>query len=887
MRQWVGVSAPVVSLLVGCLFLYGCSGCSDSPSSGVSGGASDAADASDVVRDGAGDTSPDSESPDISGDTDGDSFRCPDPRACGSSCCARDEECVMGTCREACSGTRCGEQNGLCCTGDDVCIFDSCQTPGQTCQNSFECPDDKYCEETLGRCLPRSAQSNQCTVRPPVGQFTPTREGEFDGVQTNGRTYDKSIASPTVADIDADGLPEIGVLLYRGSLSGALIAVVNGEDRSLVAFGAVENIQPNAAGIAVGQLDSSTPELEIVAPKRGGGLVALKLDRSNGTLDTWWTNETGGLGEIDTESAPAIADIEGDGSAEIVYGFSLLTANGNIWNGLNGGPAGSQRSNAAATSVVDLDDTVQSNGNRDLEIVSGNRAMKTDGSMLWDISGAVPDGFSAVGDFGNDGDPEVVTVADGDVYVLDGTSGSIDFGPQPIPGGGEGGPPTIADFDGDDFVEFAAAGEGQYTVYDLDCQGSNPDQQRCASGRSDGVLWTVGVQDTSSSRTGSSVFDFEGDGKAEVVYNDECFLRVFDGANGDVLFERANTSRTGSEYPIIVDVDKDFDSEIVVVSNNDQIERDGCERNFQNYPEGGTTGVFVYGDSDDNWVPTRNIWNEHAYHITNVLADGTVPVQEPIHYKSDVTNSFRLNVQPDGLFNAPDLVVENLEVEGVACNASRRVEVRVTLKNEGALGVGPGVEVEVTAEVGGSTTTVGTIQTQNRLLPAETETRTLQWTLPQSASGQSFSVEAVADSSDSVSECNEGNNSSSRQVDPSSFELDELTISSLSVSDGRCGFQSWDLPIDVTVQNSGQADISANVPIVIEAVDGSASEIRTVRTSRSLKPGDSEAFQFTWTVDPSFRNSTFEVRATVDPETEVYACGGNSGSVRANCRAGN
>ncbi len=77
--------------------------------------------------------------------------------------------------------------------------------------------------------------------------------------------------------------------------------------------------------------------------------------------------------------------------------------------------------------------------------------------------------------------------------------------------------------------------------------------------------------------TGTSVFDFQGDGKAEVLYNDECFFRVFEGATAKVLYERPNSHRTQTEYPIVVDVDGDSNSEIVVVSTGDQSTfRDRC-----------------------------------------------------------------------------------------------------------------------------------------------------------------------------------------------------------------------------------------------------------------------------------------------------------------------
>jgi hypothetical protein len=32
-------------------------------------------------------------------------------------------------------------------------------------------------------------------------------------------------------------------------------------------------------------------------------------------------------------------------------------------------------------------------------------------------------------------------------------------------------------------------------------------------------------------------------------------------------------------------------------------------------------GVFSYGAGADNWVPTRKVWTQHTYHVTN--ADST------------------------------------------------------------------------------------------------------------------------------------------------------------------------------------------------------------------------------------------------------------------------
>ncbi|MEZ4271384.1 MAG: CARDB domain-containing protein [Myxococcota bacterium] len=199
-----------------------------------------------------------------------------------------------------------------------------------------------------------------------------------------------------------------------------------------------------------------------------------------------------------------------------------------------------------------------------------------------------------------------------------------------------------------------------------------------------------------SSVTGSSVFDFNGDGAAEVVYNDECYFRVYDGTNGNVLFAEPSESRTRIEYPVVADVDNDGNAEIVFGVSN---ESGFCE----NYGGGSANnplynnGLEVWGDAGDFWVSARRIWNQHAYHVTNITESARVPLFEPKAWReADVNgrayNSYRSNPRSFGV--APDLIVESAQVTastGGCGQVSDSANISAKITNIGDLRVGPGV----------------------------------------------------------------------------------------------------------------------------------------------------------------------------------------------------
>ena len=140
------------------------------------------------------------------------------------------------------------------------------------------------------------------------------------------------------------------------------------------------------------------------------------------------------------------------------------------------------------------------------------------------------------------------------------------------------------------------------------------------------VMWSTSVADQSGIAAGTA-FDFLGDGHTEAMYADEQNMFVFD-SGGQVIFQIPRTSVTLAEYPIVADIDNDGSAEIVVVSN----------------PYGPPSPtVQVIRDREDRWIAARRIWNQHAYHVTNVREDGTIPAHEQPSWQH--LNSFRANAQ--------------------------------------------------------------------------------------------------------------------------------------------------------------------------------------------------------------------------------------------------
>jgi hypothetical protein len=579
-------------------------------------------------------------------------------------------------------------------------------------------------------CLPK------CEYMPPTNDFTPVQKYYWGGHINTPFDTDVMMA-PIVVNLDDDNcdgkvnqndIPEIvfstfsgGAYFKQGTLHA--ISIVGGQ---VVDKWSVPNVVQPGGGLAAADLDGDgVPEIVgCMNPGPSGtsccdavaqntGVIAFKADGS-----TFWTQPDTTQVHCGDES-PVIGDLDGDGNPEVVVGWTILDGKtGAVKKNLD--PSASY--GVKLTGLSDLD------GDGHLDITDGQRAYRADGTVIWDLRtgpDAIKGGYHAVGDFDKDGVPEVVVISSGGPHTMqivhyDATSAShakvirkgidINNGQSTATYCNTtaeygGGPPTVADFDGDGIPDVGAAGAVGYVVFSgaKIMDPNTPDNML--------TLWFKTTHDCSSAVTGSSVFDFNGDGKAEVIYSDEYHLWMYNGPDGTNLIPTTcNTTGTLWEYPLVADVDNDGQADIVVASNS------YSSTGATNPCSGSrTSGIRVFGSASGSWVHTRRIWNEHTYHITNIGEDGKVPANEQPNWTQAGLNNYRLNRQPGSVFAAPDAVVS------VAPQCGGAYGLVATVRNLGEAPLPPGVVVGFYQGTPPSGTSLGMGTTTKTLYPAEAE----------------------------------------------------------------------------------------------------------------------------------------------------------------------
>ncbi len=687
----------------------------------------------------------------------------------GAECCAADE-------------VYCGE---VCCAMGQVCNFTQCELPGADCQDEGDCGDAEYCEYSLGEpvkvpdpnCMGGVAlPAGKCLKKPPLcgpndpppdpndpsclqscqydpdGGFSPTLKFAWGGKVDP--PYDTDIMmTPIVLELDdddCDGLvterdiPEIVFSTFASGNYGAngVLHAISIENGAFVDKWAVPGVVNPTKQIAGGNFDGQ-PGNEVVACGVDGKAHAFNGEDGS----PLWTSA------LLTCFMPSVADLDGDGKPEVIV-------EGGILDGATGAVKATFNPALNSSFIVgDLD------GDAVLDVITSSRGYHADGTVFVDTKLAELGQFfglqdwkspwPAIADFDLDGLPEVVVIDnlnhalsmwryDADQpnkFAVVRAPVDINAGLNPAlcpPGSWGnthgGGPPTVADFDGDGTPDVGTAGGIGYAVF----SGKQLIDPKVAGPQT--VLWIKQTKDCSSASTGSSVFDFDGDGKAEVVYSDQNRLRVYEGPTGNVLVERCNTTATLIEFPVIADVDNDGQADIVVISNayaKNSPDIMCVEDNIN-----GQSGVRVFGTAGGKWVRTRRVWNQHAYYVTNVNEDGTIPAGSKPNWSTPGLNNFRQNKQPDSEFGAPDAIVA---IEPL-CGEPDKYSLVATVRNIGEAALPAGVAVGFYTGDPPNGMKVGEGVTTKTLYPLESEVIVLPFdAAPMDVQNGMINIYAVVD----------------------------------------------------------------------------------------------------------------------------------------------
>ncbi len=748
--------------------------------------------------------------------------------------CRVDDECGGGVCLDgACcdSASVCGT---ACCGAGQVCFANACVTPGDECRSERDCEDDEYCEPGLGEmtgdagmpmdagamCLGEAPRPGRCVALPPRCDGDPMpgevcirdcefrpEAGRLDAViewtwgADNVREVPTKIdvwSTPTVGrvtDTNCDGavdeLDPPNVIFVSGDSRGTccscgagnettcktgVLRVLDGQTGDEV-WSLVEP-SPGSLGFsgvstAIGDLDHDgdmeivtiTGEGRIAIVDHTGSIVAISTD----VVDPGWSsnNVTGWGGGL------TLGDMDKDGNVEIIYGRVVFTTDLSVPSislVFRGTGDWGRTITSAISYLADIDD------DSDLELLAGRTAYDPDGTIIWNRDD-LPVGYSAIADFDGDSDPEVVHVATGRIYLLDAATGANEVNSAGASGGspGNGGPPTVADFDGDGAREIGVAWREFYEVFRPNYEDGTLES-----------LWATQNHDLSSSVTGSTVFDFEGDGAAEVVYNDECFVWVYDGRDGSVRFAGLTSSFTATEASLVADIDGDGSSEIVVGSNSASPVAWGCTNAPWTTPEMDAEGniirpgwvgsdgaqapyrgITVYRDSANSWVGTRTLWNQHAYTVSNICGDngacgagasyGDIPADRANNWEVSFLNNFRQNIQGEGIFDAPDATVE-LQIQCL----SDGFELIASVRNLGAALLPAGVEVGFFVVDGAGERELGRGTTTSAVFPGQVSQVTLTVTDGVTSDDTFFARILIDPDARTFNECLEDNNESER-----------------------------------------------------------------------------------------------------------------------------
>ncbi|MFT6020285.1 MAG: gliding motility-associated-like protein [Flavobacteriales bacterium] len=500
-----------------------------------------------------------------------------------------------------------------------------------------------------------------------------------------------SYNTPITGDLDGDGIPEVigkpcPSVDVPASLPYPNLLIVDG------ASGLIENMIITPAfyyvmdAPAIADVDGNGyAEIFVHASDDGsnnnytggGPFITGDVQRRilcyeyDGTdyVERWMSDEQIGYNDDQQAIAVSVADFNGDGIPELHCGNQILNSltgelivegGADNHNGSKNQGDDPSLSQAYAVAVDALPDDFCTNCTG-LELVAGGMvysvnidpANPANNTMTVEVAlPNAPDGWTSIADLDSDGDIDAVVSTSNDttgvLYAWDIQTATALYDQYQTPPSQFGyiSQANIADFDGDGFVEIGICSQFNYQVLKPEAGTFN-------------LLWSIDTDDSSGS-TGSSVFDFNNDGSDEVIYRTETELLVLNGATGTVASTLPCESGTRMEYPVVVDVDADGETELLC----------SCDGK-----------LVAYGSASTPWIDTRSVWNQRNYFNVNIEDDLTVPTVPQQHHivgDSVVMNNF-LTMYGSLQSTLPDATAK---IDTVICDGEE-FELTLTICNNG------------------------------------------------------------------------------------------------------------------------------------------------------------------------------------------------------------
>lgn len=562
-------------------------------------------------------------------------------------------------------------------------------------------------------------------------------------------------------------------------------------------------------------------------------------------------------------ASPAIGDLDGDGSLDIVFGvekiegdsqksFVAIDCRGDkLWDFTSRGGVHS------SASIYDLD------GDHDADVVFGTNAGELyalegrDGKELWSYKTSIGAFRSSplVHDVDSDNNPEVIIgSSNGSVYCLDGESGILEWRYQT--GGDVSSSPALVETEGGRGIGFGSE-DGNFYV--LDGAGKLLFIEQLDSG----VLFStaaVGPKGAVIGTVDGKLHLINKGGELQKSFNAEADIggsAGIDKATGAVVF---GTSVDEDLHGVYVKYSKNriygLDSSMKKIWEHEtdgwsvfsspaiaDIDRDGASEALIGSREGRLYAIEVIsGDIEWEYLGGSGMYASPA--IADLDGDGNVEIIVAYRY----SNQIRMLDSPD----RPDLVVEDVILPKKLFVDGDEVLLGAIVRNKGNIAAD-----NVTATAYRRSEILDhPLYTLNfgGLEPGEAANATFLWdaALPEGE----LSIAIFADSGDAIRESDETNNWQSKKL------LTDLSIGEIRVQEETLGDSRRRIAVDAKIKNEGRSS-AKNVTIIL-SLDSKGNDILSQDTL-DLAPDSTNKLSF------EFESSTAQasVWLIVDPNSST------------------